>query len=46
MAKKRFSAEQIIQLLGEVEIHTSEDKTISQTNIPLGPLKGGRSLKL
>ena len=30
MAKKKFNAEQIIQLLGEVEIHTSEDKTIAQ----------------
>ena len=31
MAKKRYSAEQIIQLLQEVEIHTSEGKTISQS---------------
>ena len=32
MAKKRYSAEQIIQLLREVEIHTSEGKTISQAS--------------
>ena len=32
MAKKRYSAEQIIQLLHEVEIHTSEGKTISQAS--------------
>ena len=30
MAKKRYSAEQIIQMLREVEIHTSEGKTIAQ----------------
>ena len=29
MAKKRYSVEQIIQLLREVEIHTSEGKTIA-----------------
>ena len=32
MAKKRYSAEQIIQLLREVEIHTSEGKTISHAS--------------
>ena len=31
MAKKRYSPEQIIQSLREVEIHTSEGKTISQS---------------
>ena len=31
MAKKRYSADEIIQLLREVEIHTSEGKTIAQT---------------
>ncbi len=31
MAKKRFSPEQIIQSLREVEIHTSEGKTIAQS---------------
>ena len=36
MAKKRYSAEQIIQLLREVEIHTSEDKTISQASRQIG----------
>ena len=30
MAKKRQSTEQIIQFLREVEIHTSEGKTIAQ----------------
>ena len=30
MAKKRYSAEQIIQLLREVGIYTSEGKTIAQ----------------
>ena len=30
MAKKRYSAEQIIQLLREVEIHTSEGKILGQ----------------
>ena len=36
MAKKRYSAEQIIQLLREVEIHTSEGKSISQTSRQIG----------
>ena len=36
MAKKRFSAEQIIQLLREVEIHASEGKTISQASRQIG----------
>ena len=36
MAKKRYSAEQIIQLLREVEIHTSEGKTISQSSRQIG----------
>ena len=36
MAKKRYSAEQIIQLLSEVEIHTSEGKTISQVSRLIG----------
>ena len=36
MAKKRCSAEQIIQLLREVEIHTSEGKTISQASRQIG----------
>ena len=31
MAKKRYSPEQIIQSLREVEIHTSEWKTIAQS---------------
>ena len=31
MAKKRFSPEQIIQSLWEVEIHTFEGKTIAQS---------------
>ena len=31
MAKKRYSPEQIIQSLREVEIHTSEGKTIAQS---------------
>ena len=30
MAKKRYSPEQIIQSLREVEIHTSQGKTIAQ----------------
>ena len=30
MARKSYSAEQIIQLLREVEIHTSQGKTIAQ----------------
>ena len=36
MAKKRYSTEQIIQLLREVEIHTSEGKTISQASRQIG----------
>ena len=36
MAKKRYSAEQIIQLLCEVEVHTSEGKTISQASRQIG----------
>ena len=36
MAKKRYSAEQIIQLLREVEIHTSEGKTIAQAAHQIG----------
>ena len=36
MAKKRYSAEQIIQLFREVEIHTSEGKTITQTAHQIG----------
>ena len=36
MAKKRYSAEQFIQLLSEVEIHTSEGKTIAQASRQIG----------
>ena len=36
MSKKRYSAEQIIQLLREVEIHTSEGKTIFQASRQIG----------
>ena len=36
MAKKRYIADQIIQLLREVEIHTSEGKTISQASRQIG----------
>ena len=36
MSKKRYSAEQIIQLLREVEIHTSEGKSISQASRQIG----------
>ena len=36
MAKKSYSAEQIIQLLREVGIHTSEGKTISQASRQIG----------
>ena len=36
MSKKRYSAEQIIQLLCEVEIHTSEVMTISQASLQIG----------
>ena len=39
MAKQRYSAEQIIQLLCEVEIHTSEGKTISQASRQIGVTK-------
>ena len=31
MAKKRYSPEQIIQSLREVEIHTAEEKSIAQS---------------
>ena len=31
MAKKSFSPEQIIQIFQEIEIHTSEGKTIAQS---------------
>ena len=36
MAKKRYSPEQIIQSLREVEIHTSEEKTIAQSVCHIG----------
>ena len=36
MAKKRYSPEQIIQSLREVEIHTSEGKTIAQSVLHTG----------
>ena len=36
MAKKRYSPEQIIQSLREVEIHTSEGKTIAQSVRQIG----------
>ena len=36
MAKKIYNAEQIIQLLREVEIHTSKGKTISQAARQIG----------
>ena len=36
MAKKRHTAEQIIHLLREVEIHTSESKTIAQAARQIG----------
>ena len=36
MAKKRYSAEKIIRLLREVEIHTSEVKTIAQAASQIG----------
>ena len=39
MAKKRFSPEQIIQSLREVEIHTSEGKTIAQSVRHIGVTK-------
>ena len=39
MAKKRYSAEQIIQLLREVEIHISESKVIAQAARQIGVTK-------
>ena len=36
MANKRYSTEQIIQLLREVKVHTSEGKTISQASRQIG----------
>ena len=36
MAKKKYSAEQIIQLLGEVEVHTSEGKAVGQVGPQIG----------
>ena len=39
MAKKRYSPEQIIQCLREVEIHTFEGKTIATSIILEGPNK-------
>ena len=36
MAKKRYSVEQIIQLLREVEIHTSEGKTLAHAAQQIG----------
>ena len=39
MAKKRYSPEQIIQSLREVEIHTSEGKTIAQSVRHIGVTK-------
>ena len=36
MDKKRYSAEQIIQLLSEVETHTYEGKTIAQAAHQIG----------
>ena len=36
MAKKRYNAEQIIQLLREVEIHTFVGKTIAQALRQIG----------
>ena len=36
MAKKRYSPEQIIQSLREVEIHKSEGKTIAQSVLHIG----------
>ena len=36
MAKKRFSPEQIIQSLREVEIHTSDRKSIAQSVRDIG----------
>ena len=36
MAKKRYTAEQIIHLLREVEIHTSQGKTLAQSARQIG----------
>ena len=36
MDKKRYSSEQIIQLLSEVEVHTSQGKTIAQAARQIG----------
>ena len=36
MARKSYSAEQIIQLLREVEIHTSEGKTVARAARQIG----------
>ena len=36
MAKKRYSAEQIIQLLREVKFHTSEGNTTTQALCQIG----------
>ena len=36
MAKKRYTSEQIIHLLREVEIHTSEGKTIARAARQIG----------
>jgi len=36
MAKKRHTAEQIIHLLREVEIHTSQGKTLAQSARQIG----------
>jgi len=36
MAKKKYRAEQIIRLLREVEIHTSEGKTIAKAAHQIG----------
>ena len=39
MVKKRYSAEEIIQLFREVEIHTSKDKTIAQASGQIGVIE-------
>ena len=39
MAKKKYSPEQIIQSLREVEIHTSEGKTIAQSVRHIGVIE-------
>ena len=36
MTKKRYTAEQIIHLLREVEIHTSQGKTLAQSARQIG----------